>query len=208
MQPSKAIHRLTSCLAIALAAAPLALASHADAQAKTFKVDEKGGSSFQFVSDAPLERFTGKSSALSGEITVDPSKLAASSKAEIKAQVSTIKTNVTLRDQHLAGENWLDAKKHPQAKLVITKITGASKLKANDVTELKISGKFTLHGVTKDIHTTAKVRFTPGAKASLHVVSSFTVHLEDYKVTVPSVVALKVSPDIVVNVDLRAAERS
>jgi polyisoprenoid-binding protein YceI len=198
------MRRLNTLFAVAVAIAPLALAGSAAAQAKTFKVDDRGGSSIQFVSDAPLEKFTGKSSALSGAVTVDPAKIDKNAKGELKCEVATIKTNLALRDEHLASENWLDAKKHPQAKLVITKISGADKLKPNDVTDVKVSGKFTLHGVTKDITTPAKVRFTPGAKPSLRVVASFTVHLEDYKVSIPSIVALKVSPDIVVNVDLKA----
>jgi polyisoprenoid-binding protein YceI len=200
------MRRLNTLFAVALAVAPLAFAGSAAAQAKTFKVDDKGGSSIQFVSDAPLEKFTGKSTQLSGEISTDPNKVEKGTKAEIKAEVASIKTNLALRDEHLAGENWLDAKKYPQAKLVITKVSGADKLKPNDVTDVKVSGKFTLHGITKDVSTTAKVRYTPGAKASLRVVASFSVHLEDYKVSIPSIVALKVSPDIVVNVDLKASE--
>lgn len=183
----------------------LSIMSHAEAQARTFKVDESGGSSIQFVSDAPLEKFTGKSTAMSGEIKVDPAK-ASSTKGDIKVDAASIKTNLALRDEHLRGENWLDAKKYPHAKLVITKVTGAEKLKPNDVTEVTVSGKFTLHGVTKDITTKAKVRYTPaqGGKDTVRVQSSFTVHLEDYKISIPSIVALKVSPDITVNVDLRA----
>jgi polyisoprenoid-binding protein YceI len=201
------MRRMNTLYSIALVLAPLVGltigASTASAQAKTFKVDGNGGSSIQFVSDAPLEKFTGKTTSLSGEITVDPAK-ADKGKGEIKADVATIKTNVALRDEHLAGENWLDAKKYPHAKFVITKISGGTALKPNDLTELKIAGKFTIHGVTKDVNTTAKVRYTPGAKAALRVQSSFTIHLEDYKVSIPKIVSLKVSPDIVVNVDLKA----
>jgi polyisoprenoid-binding protein YceI len=197
------MRRLNTLLAIALTLSPLAFSAVASAQSKTFKVDAKGGSSIQFVSDAPLEKFTGKSTSLSGEVSVDPTKIE-KGKAELKCEVATIKTNLALRDEHLAAENWLDAKKYPQAKFVITKISGASALKPNDVTEVKVSGKFTLHGVTKDVSTTAKVRYTPGAAAALRIVSTFTVHLEDYKVSIPSIVALKVSPDIVVNVDVKA----
>jgi polyisoprenoid-binding protein YceI len=196
-----------STVSLALLLSPLvlnaALTSSASAQARTFKVDSAGGSSIQFVSDAPLEKFTGKSTKLSGEITVDPDKVE-KGKGDVRADAASIKTNVALRDEHLAGENWLDAKKYPEAKFVITKISGATKLKPNDLTEVSLKGKFTLHGVTKDVATTAKVRYTPGAKPSLRVVSSFTVHLEDYKVSIPKIVSLKVSPDIVVNVDLKA----
>lgn len=197
------MRRLHSLFTLALLLSPLALAASASAQSKTFKVDGTGGSSIQFVSDAPLEKFTGKSTSLSGDITIDPGKVD-KGKADVRAEVASIKTNIALRDEHLASENWLDAKKYPQAKFVINKISGASALKPNDLTEVKISGKFTLHGVTKDVSTTAKVRYTPGAKASLRVVSSFTIHLEDYKVSIPKIVSLKVSPDIVINVDLKA----
>jgi len=197
------MRRLNTLFSFAFLLAPLALSGTASAQSKTFKVDGAGGSSIQFVSDAPLEKFTGKSTSLSGTIDVDPAKID-KGKGEIKADVATIKTNVALRDEHLAGENWLDAKKFPQAKFVISKISGASALKPNDLTEVTVSGKFSIHGVTKDVTTTAKVRFTPGAKPALRVVASFTIHLEDYKVSIPKIVALKVSPDIVVNVDLKA----
>lgn len=197
---------LNRLLSLALLTAPLAFASAAAAQAKTFKVDSSGGSSIQFVSDAPLEKFTGKTASLSGEISVDPNKID-KAKGEVKAEVATIKTNVALRDEHLAGEDWLDAKKYPQAKFVITKIGGVDKLKPNDVVEVSVSGKFSLHGVTKDVTTKAKVRYTPGSsgKDTLRVQASFTVHLEDHKVSIPKIVSLKVSPDIVVNVDIKAA---
>jgi polyisoprenoid-binding protein YceI len=197
------MRRLNRMFSFALLLAPLALVTSASAQAQTFKVDSSGGSSIQFVSDAPLEKFTGKSTSLSGEISVDPAK-PEKGKGDIKAEVGTIKTNVALRDEHLAGENWLDAKKYPHAQFVISKITGATALKPNDLTEVTVQGKFTIHGVTKDVTTKAKVRYTPGAKGALRVQSSFTIHLEDYKVSIPSIVALKVSPDIVVNVDIRA----
>lgn len=197
------MRRLNTLFSFAFLLAPLALTASASAQSKTFKVDGSGGSSIQFVSDAPLEKFTGKSTSLSGTIDVDPAKVE-KTKAEVKADVASIKTNVALRDEHLAGENWLDAKKFPQAKFVISKVTGASKLKENDLTEVSVTGKFTIHGVTKDVTAPAKVRYTPGAKPSLRVVASFTIHLEDYKVSIPKIVALKVSPDIVVNVDIKA----
>lgn len=199
---------LNRLFSLALLVAPLAFTAGASAQARTFKVDSSGDSSIQFVSDAPLEKFTGKTTSLSGDIKVDPGKIA-KGKADVKAEVGTIKTNVELRDEHLAGENWLDAKKYPQARFVVSKITGAEKLKPNDVTEVTVNGKFTIHGVTKPLSTKARVRYTPasdGGKGSLRVQTSFTIHLEDYKVSIPSIVALKVSPDILVNVDLKAQE--
>jgi polyisoprenoid-binding protein YceI len=105
----------------------------------------------------------------------------------------------------LHAENWLDAKKFPKAKFVISKITGVTALKPGETVEATVVGKFTLHGVTKDVSAKAKVRNTvSGAQQTLHVLASFTVKLEDHKVSIPSIVALKVAKEVVVNVDLTA----
>lgn len=198
--------RLLTVLAFAL---PIFSHTVASAQARTFKVDETGESKIQFVSDAPLEKFTGTSSKLSGEIKIDPAK-AAETKGEIKVAVASIKTGVQLRDEHLQAENWLDGKKFPDAKFVITKVAGVTALKPGVSTDATVQGKFTLHGVTQDVSATAKVRLIPaegGKPESLRVQASFPVKLEAHKVSIPSIVALKVAPEIKVNVDLVAKKK-
>ena len=198
--------RLLTVIGFAL---PLFTQGAASAQAQTFKIEEGGESRIQFVSDAPLEKFTGTSSKVSGDIKVDPNK-PADTKAEIKVPVSSIKTGIELRDNHLQADNWLDAKKFPDAKFVITKVAGATKLKPNEAVDATVTGKFTIHGVTKDVTATAKVRWIPaagGKPEALRVQASFPIKLEDHKVTIPSIVALKVAPEIKVNVELRAVKR-
>jgi polyisoprenoid-binding protein YceI len=193
--------RLLSLFAFAL---PLVVHAAASAQVRTFKVDEGADSKIQFVSDAPLERFTGTSSKVSGEIKLDPQK-ATAAKGEIKVKMNSIKTGIDLRDEHFQSENWLDAKKFPDSKFVITKITGVSALKPGESVEATVVGKFTLHGITKDVTSQAKVRLVPaegGKPESLRVQATFKVKLEDHKVSIPSIVALKVAPEIQVNVDL------
>ena len=198
--------RLARLLTVFAFALPLFAHTVASAQVRSFKVDE-AESKIQFVSDAPLERFTGTSKKVSGEVKLDPAK-ASQTKAEIKVPVDTIKTGIDLRDHHLTQENWLDAKKYPDAKFVITKVTGVEAIKPNTLVEVQVSGKFTLHGVTKDVVATAKVRHVPaaaGAKGdTLRVQATFKVKLEDHKVSIPSIVALKVAPELQVNVDLLA----
>ena len=190
------LHRLLTVMTFAL---PLLVQATVSAQAQPFKVDESA-SKIQFVSDAPLEKFTGSSTKLSGEIKLDPAK-ASSAKGEIKVKMDSFKTGIDLRDEHFRSENWLDAKKYPEAKFVITKITGIETLKPGEASDATVVGKFSLHGVTKDVTATAKVRLAPD---SLRVQATFTVKLEDHKVSIPSIVALKVSPEIKVNVDLSA----
>lgn len=201
--------RLISALSFVLL--PLA-ASGASAQARTFKVDGSGGSHIQFVSEATLEKITGVTSKASGDIVVDPND-PTKGKATITVPVASIRTGIELRDEHLVSENWLDSKKCENAKFEITSISGVDKLKANDVVEVAIKGKFTIHCVTKEISTKAKVRWIPASaetKANkvmgdtLRVQASFVIMLEDHKVSIPAIVSLKVSPKIQVNVDLRA----
>ncbi len=177
----------------------------AAAQAQTFKVDG-ADSKLQFVSDAPLEKFTGTFSKPTGEVSVDPAD-AASVKAKVEVEIATVKTGINLRDEHIQADNWLDAKAFPKATFEVTKVNGIDKLKVGDAVEGSVVGKFTLHGVTKEVTSSARIRYTPaadGKPASLRIVGSFTVKLEDHKVSIPSIVALKVSPNIVVNVDIRA----
>lgn len=200
----RSIVRLAAVLSIALL--PFA-AGRAEAQAKTFKVDSSGGSQIQFVSEAKLETFTGKTTKASGDVTVDPNAIG-SAKADIKVPVASIDTNIELRNEHLQAENWLDAKKFPNAEFVITGLSGADKLKPNDVVEVDVKGKFTIHGKTKEITAKAKVRYTPaagGKPESLRIQANFVIKLEDHAVSIPAIVALKVAPEIKVNVDLRAS---
>jgi polyisoprenoid-binding protein YceI len=204
--------RLSTFIVAATAFVILSSATDASAQAKTFKIDSNGGSQIQFVSDAPLEKTTGVTSKVSGDIVVDPNA-PAQTKATIKVEVASIRTGIELRDEHLRADNWLDAKAFPNAEFVITSVSGIDKLKPNESMEATVKGKFTIHGVTKDVTTKAKVRWVPASAETqankvkgdaLRIQASFDVKLEDHKVSIPSIVSLKVAPIVQVNVDLRA----
>jgi polyisoprenoid-binding protein YceI len=175
----------------------LVAASSAFAQAKTFDITE---GKVQFVSDAPLEKFTGQNEKVSGSVTVDPAK-PADAKGTVKIDSTAWKTGIDLRNEHIQSDSWLDAKKFPFATFEITKVTGISALKEGESTEATVTGKFTLHGVTKELTAKAKIRLAAGV---LHIQTSFPVKLEDHKISIPSIVALKVAPVVQANVDLKA----
>lgn len=193
----------------------LALPSAASAQARTFEIRNDGGSRIQFVSDAPLETITGVSSHVTGEVSVDPANLAAA-RGRVAVQVASIRTGVDLRDEHLRSDMWLDAGHHPQATLEITGVEGASALRPNEVQRVRIRGRFTLHGQTREIVADAQVRLVPfseelrAARIDGDVVraqASFRIRLSDYGVSIPAVVQLKVANEIDVNVTIRAVAR-
>jgi polyisoprenoid-binding protein YceI len=178
--------------------------SFARAQSRTFVIE---GGNAQFVSDAPLERITGVSSKVRGSIQVDPAH-PESARGEVHVSVASIRTNVELRDEHLRSEAWLNAARFPDATFVLGSVSGAP-LASNQANELKVNGKFSVHGVTHDVSTTARVRYVAGseptARDTLRVQASFVVHLDSYGVSIPSIVALKVAKDIQVNIDLHAS---
>ena len=144
-------------------------------------------------------------SAVAADVDLDPAAVEAT-KGTVELAVASIKTNVDLRDEHLRGPDWLDAAKYPKIKFAITKVSGASALKPGEAADLKIQGKVTMHGVTRDETATAKVRWSPtdGAK----VTAQFKVNLTNYKISVPSLVRLKVSDEIALNVMLKIKPKS
>ncbi|GAB4202370.1 MAG: hypothetical protein OHK0013_15560 [Sandaracinaceae bacterium] len=195
-------------VAVFVSLSPLA----ARAQARTFVIRNDGGSRIQFVSDAPLETITGVSSHVTGELSVDPQNLA-TARGRVNVQIASIRTGIDLRDEHLRADNWLDAGRYPQAVFEITGVEGASTLPPNEMQRLRLRGRFTLHGVTREIVAEAQVRLVPfseelrAARVDGDVVraqASFRVRLSDFGVSIPAIVQLKVANDIEVNVTIRA----
>lgn len=194
----------------------LGFSSVASAQARAFEIRNDGGSRIQFVSDAPLETITGISNHVTGSLTVDPNNLS-SARGTVAVRVASIRTGIDLRDEHLRSDNWLDAGAHPNATFEITRIEGASRLEPNQSTQVRIHGRFSIHGVTREITANARVRLIPVTDdmRSNHVngdtiraQASFRVRLTDYNVSIPLPVRLKVSNEIRVNVTIRATAPS
>lgn len=207
------VHTSLGLLAVGLV---LQMTSVASAQARTFRIRNDGGSRIQFISDAPLETITGVSSHVTGDLTVDPNNLAAS-RGTIAVRVATIRTGIDLRDEHLRGDGWLDAQRYPNATFEIVRVEGAERLVPNQAVNLRIHGRFTLHGVTRDVVANASVRLIPlndelrAARIDGDVLrgqASFRVQLTDYNVSVPLPVRLKVANEIRVNVTIRAIASS
>lgn len=193
--------------AVALCVLAVGIIGGVQASSRTkMKVEQNDAESrVQFVSDAPLERITGVGHALTGDIEIDPSAVRAT-KGKLELEVASIKTNIELRDQHLRGPDWLDAAKYPKIKFEIQGVSGVDALIPNQTVDLQILGKLTMHGVSRDEVATAKVRWIPGD--GIRVQAQFKVNLTSYKVSVPSLVRLKVSDEIALNVLLRIKPRS
>ncbi len=194
--------RVSLILAVCMAAPAI---SHADAT--TYRVRNDGKSRVTFVSDAPLETMTGKSSKVTGSITVDPADITKTT-GSFKVPVVSLRTDNELRDEHLQGDGWLDAKKNPNIHFEITEVVvgkkDARELKKNKDTKVQVKGKFTAHGITTPAVAKGTVNWSDG---SLQIKAEFTANLEDHDISVPSIVRLKVANEIAVSVDLRAVAK-
>jgi len=132
----------------------LTTAVYAAPQSFDFK-DPKGVNNVVFKLDAPLESINGSASGISGTVSFDPEKPAATTGKIVVAANSLTVPNPMMKE-HLHGENWLDVAKHPE-------ITFEARSLANVKTEgnfttANVTGTFTLHGVSKEI--TVPIKFT------------------------------------------------
>ena len=194
----KYVTRLSLVIAAWLA---LPAVSHADPTA--FRIGGDGKSRATFVSDAPLETMTGKTSKVTGTLTVDPIDITKTT-GEFKVPVKSIRTGSDLRDEHLQGDGWLDAKKNPFIHFEISEVVlgkrGNKELKQGKDTKVEVKGKFTAHGVTQ--YVTAKGTVNWSGKA-IQIKASFPYNLTDHEISVPSIVRLKVANVMTASVDLR-----
>lgn len=143
-----------------------------------------GGKSYiKFVSTAPAEVIKGTSPDIKGQVKFNMDALEETT-GELSVEVKTLDTGNKMRDRHLAGKDWLNAKKNP--KITFT-IEGLKNIKQTEATKKKTVytattvGKITVNGVAKA--TEAPVTITIGAGGGkIKVEPKFIVKLADHNV--------------------------
>lgn len=131
-------------------AAVLALPAAAD----VYKIDP-AHSEVSFQIRHLLTNVRGHFNQYEGTVNLDPAK-PETSKVEFKIKAESIDTGVADRDKHLRSGDFFETEKYPEITFTSTKIKKTGK-DTYDVT-----GKFTMHGVTKEI--TLPVTFAGTAK--------------------------------------------
>jgi polyisoprenoid-binding protein YceI len=177
------------------------------ADSTTFRIGGDNKSKATFVSDAPLETMTGITKKVSGVLEVDPTDIT-STTGTFKAPVKSLRTDNDLRDEHLQGDGWLDAKKNPFIHFEISEIVlgkkGNKALKSGKDSKVEVKGRFTAHGVTQFVTAKGTVNWSG---ETIRVKASFPVDLTAHEISVPSIVRLKVANEIQVSVDLRGTAK-
>ena len=135
MKPSPFRSAALSMLVLAVLAAPPAGA------AVTYTFD-KNHTDISFQIRHMVSQVRGEFRDFSGTIVKDDANPAASS-VELTIQATSIETGVDHRDNDLRSENFFDVAKFPTITFKSTRVE-----KISD-TEYKVTGDFTMHGVTK-----------------------------------------------------------
>lgn len=184
------------------------LAVSATGTKKVTLSDRVGANQFTWASDAPLEQIKGTAGGISGTITIDPKNLS-TMRGTISATVSTMKTGNGTRDGHLKGEAWLDASKYPTISFAISSVKDI-KVNGTSATGTAV-GKFTMHGVTKELSIPFTLKYIPESTATrerapgdlIMVSADFTIALKDFNVAgAKGLVGSKVGEEISVKAQL------
>lgn len=129
----------TFMLAAALVLTPAAFADN-------YKIDTEGAHAFiQFkIKHLGYSWLVGRFNTFDGQFSYDD-KHPSNAKIDVMIDTTSIDSNHAERDKHLRSKDFLDTGKFPKAKFVSESFKETSKGNG------KLSGKFTLHGVTKPI---------------------------------------------------------
>ena len=138
-------------LALALTSAWLA----AKPIAFDFK-DPKNINNIIFQMDAPLESINGSGQGIAGKVTFDPSKPEATS-GVITLEVGSLHVGNPVLKEHIHGEEWMNVKKYPQIKFVLTKLENVRKEGLHILADAR--GKMTIRNVTRELKAPVKLTY-------------------------------------------------
>jgi len=164
----------------------------AQLHAAEFKVKPGSPNEVVFTSKAITEEFQGRTDQMTGSIVVDPAGVGDSILVHIEVDLASLDSGLGKRDQHMR-DNHLETKKYPKAVFDGATVTGGdgAALTADDPATFEVEGSFTLHGVTRRLHTTVEVRLKdPG---TLEFKTDFPVALADHNISRPKFLFLKLA---------------
>lgn len=186
---------------------------------RTFQInDEKGRDHVSFTSDAPIELIEGKTSKITGNITIDDSfDLTKPVSGKFDVDLASIDTGIPLRNEHMR-DNFLETKSFPKATFVLKSLVDPpKKLVAGQKVTLKAIGDFSLHGKTVSKTVPVDVTYLSRCPATetkregcdlLQVKATFNVPFKDHAIKRPEIVFQKLADTVVVTVSASAYDKA
>jgi len=169
--------------------------------------DKNGRNQASFFSTTPLEDVTGVSTDVKGKVTFNLSDIK-TLKGSVSISAASIKTGIDLRDEHMKSKNWLDAENYPQITFVIKNVSDV-KVIADNKLQAKVTGDFTVHGVTKPVTADVTMAYLDASEETkqrapgdlLGIQAKFNIVLSDYGVE-NMVVGQRVSDNIEISANI------
>ena len=147
--------------------------------------DSKKVNNVVFLMDAPLESINGTATGVSGTVSFDPAKPAATT-GKIVLATSSLHVDNPLMKKHMLDEGWMHVSKFPTIEFVAGKMTNV-KTSGTNITGT-IAGKLTVKGVTKKVSVPVRLTYLKGMLIKRNRVpgdllvlrSDFTIKRSDY----------------------------
>ena len=178
----KQFHKGKLAWALILSVAPGVLS--ADSIKFDFR-DSKKVNNVVFLMDAPLESINGTATGVSGMVSFDPAKPAATT-GKIVLSTSSLHVDNPVMKKHMLDEGWMHVSKFPTIEFVAGKMTEV-KTSGTTITGT-IDGKLTVKGVTKKVSVPVRLTYLKGMLIKRNRVpgdllvlrSDFTIKRSDY----------------------------
>jgi len=152
----KQFHKGKLVWALILSVAPGVLS--ADSIKFDFR-DPKKVNNVVFLMDAPLESINGTATGVSGTVSFDPAKPAATT-GKIVLSTSSLHVDNPVMKKHMLDEGWMHVSKFPTIEFVIGKMTD---VKTSGTTIIATTaGKLTVKGVTKKVSVPVRLTYLKG----------------------------------------------
>ena len=174
--------------------------------ADTYKIDPSHSTVGFSIAHLVISDVTGRFNEFEGELTVDPALKTLVTGGNGIIQAKSIDTGIAKRDEHLRGADFFDVETFPTLSFTSTSIL---------VEEGKpvFVGKFTMHGVTKDIRVPVTVKGPikdPWGTTRIAFAATTTLNRKDYGLTYNKVLeagGLMVGEDVAIEIKVEAVRQ-
>lgn len=102
-----------------------------------------------------------------------------------------------LMQEHF-NENYVESDKYPKAEFKGAIVSGAPDFSKDGSYPVKVRGRLTIHGQTNETESSGTITVKQG---TISTEGSFSINLSDYDISIPSLVADKLSPNPVIKVN-------
>ena len=161
-------------MSLTAVAGVLLAAGAAEAEPARFHIQPEA-SDVGFKATSRLMDADGKFSRITGEVTLDP-KDPAKTMITLTIESASIDTGIGMRDKHLRSADFLDAARFPT-------MTFEGQRVEVEGQRATVTGRLTLHGVTREIVVPVDVRFSESA---LVATGEFQLNRRDYGINYSS----------------------